>query len=153
MLFDLPGYRVIDAVDRPGRLRQVTIASTVEEAPCPSCGAVSGRVPQRVRQRLADVPVAGRVEVVLVRRRFAGAEQLCVRRTFVQRREQVPRRDRVTSRERAVVLEAVVSAGRVVAEVAGAHGVSCWTARHTVNTAADRLADPDAVAVRRAGHR
>jgi hypothetical protein len=65
-------------------LRQVFIASTATEAPCPSCGVLSGRVHQRVRQRLADVPVAGPVEVLLVRRRFACAEQLCARRTFVE---------------------------------------------------------------------
>ena len=151
VLFDLPGYRVIDAVDRPGQLRQVTIASIAAQAACPSCGVLSGRVHQRVRQRLADVPVAGRVEVVLVKRRFACAEQLCPRRTFVEVSAEVPRRARVTTRLRAVVLEAVVSAGRVVAEVAGAHGLSWWTVQKTVNAAADRLADPDRVFIRRLG--
>ena len=127
VLFDLPGYCVIDAVDRPGQLRLVTIASTASEAACPSCGVLSARVHQRRRQRLADVPVAGAVEVMLIRRRFACAESLCGRRTFVEVTDEVPLRARVRSRLRAVVLEAVVSAGRVVAEVAGAHGLSWWT--------------------------
>src|SRR3954452_7489100 len=116
--FDLPGYRVIDAVDRPGLSLPVIIASTAMEAACRSCGVLSSRVHQRVRQRLADVPIAGRVEVVLVRRRFSCAEQLCERRTFVEVSDQVPLRARMTTRLRAVVLEAVVTAGRVVAEVA-----------------------------------
>jgi hypothetical protein len=34
-LFDLPGYRVIDAVDRPGQRRQVIISAIATEAPCP----------------------------------------------------------------------------------------------------------------------
>jgi transposase len=151
VLFDLPGYRVIDAVDRPGQLRRVTIASTESEAACPSCGVPSARVHQRRRQRLADVPMAGPIEVVLVRRRFACAEQLCVKRTFVEVTDQVPLRARVSTRLRAVVLEAVVAAGRVVAEVAGAHRLSWWTVQKTVNAAADRLTDPDRVLVRRLG--
>jgi transposase len=151
VLFDLPGYRVIDAVDRPGQLRQVTIASTAVEAACPSCGVLSIRVHQRVRQRLADVPMAGPVEVILVRRRFACRELLCARRTFVEVSEQVPLRARVSTRLRAVVLEAVVTAGRVVAEVAGAHGLSWWTVQRTVNAAAERLTDPDGVLIRRLG--
>lgn len=111
VLFDLPGYCVIDAVDRAGRLREVTIVSTETEAACPSCGVLSARVHQRVRQRLADVPVAGGVEVVLVKRRFACAEQLRPRRTFVAVSDQVPLRARVTTRLRVAVCEAVVAPG------------------------------------------
>jgi transposase len=151
VLFDLPGYRVIDAVDRPGQRRLVTIASTAQEAACPACGVPSMRVHQRRRQRLADVPIAGTVEVVLVKRRFACAEQLCMRRTFVEVTDEVPLRARVTTRLRRTVLEAVVSAGRVVAEVAGAHGLSWWTVQRSVNTAAEALTNPDTVAVHHLG--
>jgi transposase len=90
VLFDLPGYRVLDALDLPGGARQVVITATCAEAACPSCGVLSGRVHQRVRQRLRDIPVAGRIEVVLVKRRFACAERLCGRRTFAEVTEQVP---------------------------------------------------------------
>ena len=127
VLFDLPGYRVIDAVDCPGALRRVIIASTSGEAPCPSCGVLSMRVHQRVRQRLADVPIAGPVEVLLVKRRFACVEERCGLRTFVEVSEEVPLRARVTTRLRRLILEAVASDGRVVAEVAACHGVSWWT--------------------------
>lgn len=111
VLFDLPGYRVVEAVDRPGGVREVTIAATSVEAACPSCGTLSERVHQRMRQRLTDVPVAGRAEVVLVKRRFACMEQAC-RRTFVEVTDQVPLRARVTTRLRVLVLDAVVWAGR-----------------------------------------
>ncbi|MFN8077707.1 MAG: hypothetical protein U0Q15_20120 [Kineosporiaceae bacterium] len=58
VLFDLPGYRVVSAVDLPGGGREVVIASVEGEAGCPTCGVLSGRVHQRTRQRLRDVPVA-----------------------------------------------------------------------------------------------
>jgi hypothetical protein len=34
-LFDLAGYRVIDAVDRPGQRRRVIISAIATEALCP----------------------------------------------------------------------------------------------------------------------
>jgi transposase len=151
VLFDLPGYCVVDAVDRRGGLRQVTIAATALENACPSCGVLSGRVHQRSRQRLADLPIAGPVDVVLIKRRFRCAEQLCARKTFVEVTEEVPLRARLTTRLRAAVLEAVVSAGRAVAEVAGGHRVSWWTVQKALNAAADLLTDPDTVPVRRLG--
>ncbi len=151
VLFDLPGYRVIEAIDCPGQPRRVIVESTGTEAACPSCGVLSGRVHQSSRQRLADVPVAGPVEVLLDRRRFACAEVLCAKRTFVEVSDQVPLRARLTSRLRALLLAAVVEGGRVVAEVAGAHRVSWWTVQKTVNAAADALTDPDLTLVRRLG--
>jgi transposase len=112
---------------------------------------LSARVHQRVRQRLADVPMAGPVEVVLVKRRFACTGKLCARRTFVEVNDQVPLRARLTTRLLAAVLEAVVLSGRVVTVVATGHGLSWWTVQRTINAAADVLTDPDTVAVRRLG--
>jgi transposase len=151
VLFDLPGYRVLDAADDVGGGRRVTITATSAEDGCPACGVLSSRVHQRVHQRLADVPVAGHLEVVLVKRRFVCVEPLCSRRTFVEVTQEVPLRARVTSRLRRLVAEAVVRAGRAVSEVAGCHRVSWWTVQRCVNAAAERLADPDAVPVRRLG--
>lgn len=151
VLFDLPGYRVVDAVDADDGGRRVRIASTALEAGCPSCGVLSARVHQRVEQRLTDVPVAGRLEVVLVKRRFACVEPLCTKRTFVETSEQVPSRARVTTRLRELVLRAVTGAGRAVSEVAAAHGLSWRTVQRCVTGAAERIADPDLVAVRRLG--
>jgi transposase len=129
----------------------VRIAATSVEEACPSCRTLSERVHQRMRQRLTDVPVAGRAEVVLVKRRFACMEQACRRRTFVEVTAQVPLRARVTTRLRVLALDAVVRAGRVVAEVAAGHGVSWWTVQRTALSAADLLTDPDTVLVRRLG--
>jgi transposase len=97
VLFDLPGYRVVAAVDLPDGRREVTIEAVAAEEGCPDCGVLSDRVHQRMRQRLRDVPVAGRVEVVLVKRRFACGEPACSRRTFVEVSEQVPVRARITT--------------------------------------------------------
>ncbi|MFN8076989.1 MAG: hypothetical protein U0Q15_16425 [Kineosporiaceae bacterium] len=40
VLFDLPGYRVVSAVDLPGGGREVVIASVEGEAGCPTCGVL-----------------------------------------------------------------------------------------------------------------
>ncbi len=151
VLFDLPGYRVETAVDLPDGGREVIVAAVAVEAACPDCGVLSGRVHQRTWQRLRDVPVAGRLEVVLVKRRFTCAEARCARRTFVEVSAEVPLRARATTRLRTVVLDAVVRAGRVVSEVAATHGLSWWTVQRTVLDAAVLLTDPDSVVVRRLG--
>lgn len=142
VLFNLPGYRVVEAVDAGAGSRRVTIASTASEHACPSCGVLTHRVHQRARQRLSDIPLAGRLEVVLVRRRFVCAEPRCARRTFVEVTEQVPLRARMTTRLRAAVLDAVVRSGRVVAEVAAAHGMAWWTVQKTITAAAEVLTRP-----------
>jgi hypothetical protein len=60
------------------------------QAGCPDCGVLPGRVHQRTRQRLRDVPVAGPVEVVPIRRRIACLELACARRTFTEVSDEVP---------------------------------------------------------------
>jgi len=51
--------------------------------------------------------------------------------------EQLPARAAVLTRLRAeVVLDAVISSGRAVVEVAAVHGLAWWTVQHTVNVAA-----------------
>lgn len=151
VLFNLPGHRVVEAVDGSDGERAVLIAALAEEAACPECGVLTGRVHQRQAQRLRDVPIAGRVQVTLVKRRFACMEAACSRRTFVETSEEVPLRARVTTRLRQAALEAVTGAGRAVSEVAAAYGVAWWTLQRSVNAAADVLADPDEVPVRRLG--
>ncbi len=100
VLFNLPGYRVleaVDGVDDSGHLlREVTVVSTAREAACPACGVLSGRVHQVRRSRLRDIPVAGRVEVTLQRRRFVCSETRCGKRTFAESTEQVPLRAKAT---------------------------------------------------------
>jgi len=150
VLLNLSGYRVLEAVDRADGSRGMLVASTATEAACPGCGVFSDRVHQRVRQRLKDVPLAGVLDVLLIRCRcrFACAEAACARRTFVEVTEEVPARARLSTRLRQLLREAVVDSGRVVAEGAVGHGVSWWTVQKVLSSAADLLADPDEVAVR-----
>lgn len=63
VLFDLPGYRVIDARDTADGRRRVLAEPTDPVGHCPDCGFGSARVHSRPRSRLADVPVAGAIEV------------------------------------------------------------------------------------------
>ena len=63
-LFNLPGYRVTDAIDTASGGRRVLIVS-IEPPGCPVCGVISTRVHQRTRQRVRDVPIAGAVEVMV----------------------------------------------------------------------------------------
>lgn len=70
MRLDLPGYRVVEAVDRPG---WVVIAVASAASLCPGW-VFSARVHHRVRPRLFDVLVAGQPEAVLVKCGFACGE-------------------------------------------------------------------------------
>jgi transposase len=94
---------------------------------------------------------AGDLEVVLLKRRFVCGEVLCRRRTFVEVSDEVPARARFTTRLRVAMLDAVIGAGRVVAEVAAAHGVTWWTVHSCVNAAAQLLVEVDQRPVRRLG--
>ena len=69
-IFNLPNYRVIDAVDLPpDGGRRVVIASTVPPG-CPSCGVLATKVHSRRSQQVRDVPVAGAAVVVWAKRRW-----------------------------------------------------------------------------------
>ena len=90
-IFNLPDYRVIDAVDLPGWQRQVAVASTAPPG-CPVCGVISVRVHSRRRQTVRDVPTGGLVQVVWVKRRWFCDEAACPRGTFSESTVQVPAR-------------------------------------------------------------
>ena len=65
VIFNLPNYHVIDAIDLPlGGRRVVVQAYTVDDG-CPECGVVSARVHAWWRQRVKDMPHAGRLELVV----------------------------------------------------------------------------------------
>jgi len=76
---------------------------------CPACGVISTRVHARRRQRVADIPAAGAVEVIWRKR---------------QSTIEVPPRARPTARLRGALVGAVVASGRAASEVARARGVS-----------------------------
>ncbi|HEU4546626.1 MAG TPA: ISL3 family transposase [Microlunatus sp.] len=151
MIFNLPGYRVIDAVDLPSGGRRVKVTPVDVDDGCPECGVVSRRVHAWVLQRVRDVPHAGRVEVVVRKPRMVCLEPLCRRRTFTPASAQLPVRARCTTRLRTAVLDAVIGSGRAVSEVAANFKVAWWTVQATVNAAAVLLPDIDELRIRRLG--
>jgi transposase len=152
VLFNLPGYRVAEAVDDPATgSRRVVVEAVDDESACPACGVLTSRVHQRRLQRVRDIPFAGAVEVFWHKRRFVCAEQLCPKRTFTEHTAQVPPRARTTGRLLEAVLAAVTGAGRAVSEVAAAHGVSWWTVQTIVNAAAVLHNEREVPVVRRLG--
>ena len=84
VIFNLPGYRVIDAVDLPLGSRRVKVQPVDLADGCPACGVVSGRVHAWVSQRVRDIGHSGRVEVVVRKPRLMCAETGCPRRTFTR---------------------------------------------------------------------
>jgi transposase len=149
-IFNLPDYRVIDAVTDAAGVRRVEVESTALPG-CPVCGVLAVRVHSRRRQRVRDVPVAGPVDLVWVKRRWFCDETRCLRRTFSEITDQVPAYARSTSRLCQALVAAVVVSGRAASEVAGAHRVSWWLVQSMLTAAADLLTDPDDVGVRRLG--
>jgi len=150
-IFNLPDYRVIDAVDHPDGARRIEVESTAPPG-CPQCGVLAVRRHSERRQRLRDVPVAGPVELVWVKRRWFCDEGRCRRGTFSEVTEQVPAFARSTARLCHALVAAVVVSGRAASEVARAHRVSWWLVQAMLTAAADvLLPDPDQVPVRRLG--
>jgi transposase len=152
-IFNLPDYRVIDAVDLPEGGRRVTVAPT-DPPGCPECGVVAERVDSRRLQRIRDIPVAGAVEVMWAKRRWFCIESRCARGTFAESTEQVPRFARSAQRLKETVVSAVVDCGRAAAEVTRAHRVSWWLVQTALTaTAAVVLPDVDDIPVTRLGGR
>jgi len=151
VIFNLPGYRVVEAVDLPLGGRRVKIQPVEVADGCPGCGVVSSRLHAWVEQRVRDIPHAGDMEVVVRKTRLMCAEQACRRRTFTPSTEQLPARARCTTRLKTAVLDAVIDSGRAVAEVAADYGVAWWTVQSTINAAAVLLPDVDNLHVRRLG--
>ena len=150
-IFNLPNYRVIDAVDLPDGGRRVVIASTVPPG-CPSCGVLATKDdfllvtagPGRSRRWRSGGGV-GQAALVLL-------EPACARGTFAEATEQIPRYARSTTRLRDQVVSAVIRSGRAASEAARAHGVSWWLVQAALSAAAVVLPDVDGdVRVRRLG--
>jgi transposase len=152
LIFNLPGYRVIEALDLPLGGRRVRVQTESREGFCPDCGVVSGRVHAWVQQRVKDVPAGGDVVQVVVRKpRLVCQQPACPRVTFTQISEQLPLRARCLSRLRTEVADAVICSGRSVHEVAGHFRLSWSTVQAAVSAAAVDLPDVDAMVVRHLG--
>jgi transposase len=152
VVFNLPGYRVVEAVDLPCGGRRVRVQADAVEDGCPGCGVLSARVHSWTQQRVRDIPSGGNVvEVVVCKPRLVCAESACARKTFTPVTEQLPARARCLTRLREAVLDAVIGSGRAVDEVAAAYGLAWWTVQATVNTAAVVLPQVDDLHVRHLG--
>lgn len=149
-IFNLPDYRVIDAIDLPDEGRRVVVESLAPPG-CPVCGVVSERVHSRRRQVVRDVPTGGPVQVVWDKRRWFCDEAGCPRGTFSESTIQVPARARSTARLREALVAAVVVSGRAAAETARAFAVSWWTVQAALSAVAVLLGDVDHLPVRRLG--
>ncbi|MBE1524373.1 transposase [Nesterenkonia lutea] len=152
VVFNLAGYTVTEATDLPLGGRRVVVTAEAPENACPSCGVLSARVHQRVRQRVKDIPTGGdRAELVVIKPRFLCAETRCPRRTFTQVTEQLPVRARCTTRLKETVAAAVLDSGRATAEVAAAHGIAWGTVNTAILTQTMVLPQVDQVPVRALG--
>ena len=60
VIFNLPGYRVIDAVDLPLGGRRVKVQPIDRDDGCPACGVVSSRVHAWTVKGHEDLPGGGR---------------------------------------------------------------------------------------------
>ena len=97
VIFDLPGYDVLEALDLPCGGRRVVVQAIGRDEGCPDCGVVSTRVHEWTRQRVKDIgaggddtPTGGRVEVVVRKPRMICAEPACARKTFTQTHRPAP---------------------------------------------------------------
>lgn len=151
VIFNLPGYHVIDAIDLPLGGRRVVVQANTIAGGCPDCGVISERVHAWCRQRVKDVPHVGHLEVIVVKPRLVCVERACPRRTFTQTTSELPLRARCTTRLRVALLTAVIDQGQPVDKVATTFGVAWWTTQKTVNAAVDTLPDIDALHVKHLG--
>ena len=88
VLFDLPGFAVVESVELPGGVgRRVVIMQVATEHGCPQCGVVVGGEPYDVREsRVRDLPFGERpLVVVWPKRRYRCPEPVCAQRIFVER--------------------------------------------------------------------
>ena len=150
MLFNLPGYRVLDAQDDlVGRRALVEPVDPVGH--CPDCGFDSTRVHSRPVSRVADVPLGGRLEVRVRKRRLWCDNTSCDRVTFTQTTDQLGLRARITTRLAARVVDALATEARSVSGVAAEVAVSWPTVMRLVAATVTAVHDPDRVLVRRLG--
>lgn len=150
MIFNLDDYRVLETQILDYGQRRIHVESTVESG-CPGCGVIGTRRHSRRRQRVRDIPVAGPVDVVWVKRRFFCDEPECPRKTFFESTTEVPARARSTRRLHSALVAAVVSSGRAASETATAHGVSWWLVQKALTAAAANLRDIDSLRPRMLG--
>jgi transposase len=145
VLFGLPGVAVVRVEPTPdgGRVVEVVTADAVA-ACCPDCGTESRSVKGNVVTRPKDLPYGETpLQVVWRKRRWRCRQPQCRRGSFTERITELPARARTTGRLRRAVA-AAVTAGRSVAEVAAAHGLSWPSVQRAVDAHAELvLGEPE----------
>ena len=129
LLFDLPGFRVIECVeDSESGGRRITVMGVGDVHGCPDC-AVIAEGPYDYRDRvIKDLPF-GQRPLVLVwhQRRFTCDEDQCERKTFTETSVQIPVRHRLTMRLRSKLEASASGSARSVSDVAREYRVSWGT--------------------------
>ena len=139
LLFGLDEFTVVDVVRVADELVQVVVETANAESACPDCGRRSGRVKDRPRVRIKDLPASGqRVRLWWRKRRLLCLDRECPRVSFTEATTAIPPRSRLTVRLREQLATAIAGSNRAVAEVAAAHGVSWHTAHDALVAAAAR---------------
>lgn len=145
LLFGLPGVAVrrVESAPNGGRVVEVVTADPVA-ARCPDCGTVSRSVKANVTTSPTDLPY-GEVPLAVVwrKRRWRCRQTECARESFTEQIAELPAGARTTGRLRRAVAVAV-TAGRSVAEVAAAHGLSWPSVQRAVDAHAELvLGEPE----------
>jgi transposase len=152
ILFNLPGYRVLSVHRQDEGHRQVLVETEESEGACPACGVLTSRVQARPMQQVKDLPCGGGPVTLLVRkRRYVCAEELCPRRTFTEATDQLPARARLTTRLAGAVVNALRVEPRAVSGVAAQHELSWTTTMRLVSSTVDVDGHADYRHVRRLG--
>jgi transposase len=136
LLFGLDSFRVVDVARVAEEAVEVVIETVGSEAPCPDCGMLSGRIKDRPRVRIKDLPASGQAVVLWWRkRRLVCTEPTCPRGSFTEVSAEIPPRSRLTGRLRDRLAAAIAGSNRAVSDVAGEHRVG-WHTAHTALVAA-----------------
>jgi transposase len=139
LLFDLPGFLVLECVELSDDVRQVLIMQSADEHGCPRCGVIAEFVFDEREQRVKDLPFGERRLVVVWRkRRYRCLEQACPQRVFVERSDEIRLRRRTTERLRRKLATADAEC-RAYARVAGEYEVSWWLVNDVAVRAAAQL--------------
>ena len=101
LLFDLPGFRVVECVENEIGQRHVLVMGTKSLHACPDCGVAQAGPYDHRESTITDLPFGHRpLSVRWRKRRFVCAEPACPRRIFTETSTQVPPRHRLTLRLR-----------------------------------------------------
>ena len=141
LLFDLPGFVVVDGPHGTGDGRSVVIMTAPVEPACTGCGLLQpGRVHDHRLSRLKDVPFGDRPLRVWWRKRRFRCAGLACGRVFTEVHESVGARRRLTARLRSRLERSVSGSVRSCADVAREYGVSDWSVNRALVEHADALA-------------